>query len=145
VRRPRPRRLARLAGVMFLDGFRASPAWMAAVTALLVLASIAGTCYPLGYRLLVDGALAGSVGKTVAGIAVVGVLMSLAWFLQAVGASEAMALSDRIALYRSARLIKLISGVPGLEHLERADYLDQVDRINANRRQLASAPSTSSR
>src|SRR6201992_529491 len=51
-----------------------------------------------------------------------------------------MALSDRIALYRTSQLIGLISGVPGLEHLERPDYLTEVERLNANRRQLAAAP-----
>ena len=30
---------------------------MTGVTAMIVLGSVAGTCYPLGYRLLVDGAL----------------------------------------------------------------------------------------
>jgi ATP-binding cassette subfamily B protein len=134
------RRLARLAGVLLLDGFRAAPGWMSLVTALLVLGSVAMTCYPLGYRLLVDGALAGSTRDTVAGIAVVGGLLTVGWVLNAIGATEAMALSDRIALYRTSQLIGLISGVPSLEHLERPDYLTEVERLNANRRQLAAAP-----
>src|SRR6202000_2315669 len=58
--RPSPRRLVRLAAILFFDGFRAAPGWMALVTTLLVLGSVAGTCYPLGYRLLADGALDGS-------------------------------------------------------------------------------------
>ena len=139
-RRPSPRRLARLAAILFLDGFRAAPGWMALVTAMLVLGCVAGTCYPLGYRLLVDGALAGDAGETAAGVAVVAVLLGLAWVLTAIGATEAMALSDRIAIYRTSRLIELISGVPGLEHLERPDYLTEVEQLNAGRRQLASAP-----
>jgi ATP-binding cassette, subfamily B, bacterial len=136
----KPRRLARLAAIMFFDGFRAAPGWMALVTALLVLGSVAGTCYPLGYRLLVDGTLAGNAAKTAAGVAVVAVLLGLAWVLTAIGATEAMALSDRIAVYRTGKLIELISGVPGLEHLERPDYLTQVEQLNAGRRQLAAAP-----
>jgi ATP-binding cassette subfamily B protein len=134
------RRLARLAGVMFLDGFRAAPGWMALVTGLLVLGSVAATCYPLGYRLLVDGALSGSVAHTVLGVVIVGGLLSIGWVLTSIGATEAMALSDRIAVFRISGMIKLISGVGGLEHLERPDYLAQVERLNANRRQLASAP-----
>lgn len=134
------RRLVRLAGVLFLDGFRAAPGWMALVTGMLVLGSVAGTCYPLGYRLLVDGALAGEAGRTALGVVVVGGLLAVGWLLTSIGATEAMALSDRIAVYRISRLIKLISGVGGLEHLERPDYLAQVERLNANRRQLASAP-----
>ena len=139
-KRPSPRRLARLAAILFFDGFRAAPGWMALVTALLVLGSVAATCYPLGYRLLADGALDGDAGELAAGVVVVAVLLGLAWVLTGVGATEAMALSDRIAVYRTGRMIELISGVPTLEHLERPDYLAQVERLNAGRRQLASAP-----
>jgi ATP-binding cassette subfamily B protein len=134
------RRLVRLAGVMFLDGFRAAPGWMAAVTALLVLGGVAATCYPLGYRLLVDGALAGSVTQLALGVAVVAGMLALAWVLTAIGAAEAMALSDQIAVYRTSKLIGLISGVPGLEHLERPDYLKEVKRLSSGRRQLSAAP-----
>jgi ABC-type multidrug transport system fused ATPase/permease subunit len=138
--RPSPRRLARLASILFFDGFRAAPGWMALVTAMLVLGSVAGTCYPLGYKLLVDGAIAGNAGKTAAGVAFVAVMLSLSWVLTAIGSTESMALGDRIAIYRIHKLIELISGVPGLEHLERHDYLTQVEQLNAGRRQLATAP-----
>lgn len=58
------------------------------------------------------------------GIVVVAGLLSIGWVLTAIGATESMALSDRIAVYRTAELIRLISGVRGLEHLERPDYLN---------------------
>ncbi|HEY1666313.1 MAG TPA: ABC transporter ATP-binding protein [Trebonia sp.] len=139
-KRPPPRRLARLAAILFFDGFRAAPGWMALVTAMLVLGSVAATCYPLGYKLLADGALDGNTGELVEGVAVVAVLLGLAWVLVGVGTTEAMALSDRIAVYRTRRMIELISDVPTLEHLERPDYLAQVEQLNSGRRQLASAP-----
>jgi ATP-binding cassette, subfamily B, bacterial len=134
------RRLARLAGVMFLDGFRAAPGRMAYVTALLVAGAVCATCYPLGYRLLVDGTLSGSGPAIAGGVALVGGMLAVAWVLTSVGATEAIALSDRIATYRTGELIKLISGVPGLEHLERPDYLTEVEQLNAARRKLAAAP-----
>jgi ATP-binding cassette subfamily B protein len=137
---PAARRLVRLASILFFDGFRAAPGWMAAVTALLVLGGVAGTCYPLGYRLLVDGALNADVPAMVAGVAVVAGLLSVAWVLTAIGSTEAMALSDRIAIYRTAAMIELVSAVPGLEHLERPDYLTEVERLAAGNRQLAGAP-----
>ncbi|HVV21280.1 MAG TPA: ABC transporter ATP-binding protein [Pseudonocardiaceae bacterium] len=137
---PRRRRLGRLAGVLLLDGFRAAPGWMALMTAMLVLGGAAATCYPLGYRLLVDGALAGSGAHVVWGVVLVAGLMSVGWVLSAIAATDAIALSDRIALYRTGELIKLISGVSGMSHLERPDYLTEVERLNANRRQLAAAP-----
>ena len=138
--RPSPRRLARLAAILFFDGFRAAPGWMTAVTAMLVLGAVAGTCYPLGYKLLADGALGGGVAELVEGVVVVAVLLGLTWVLVGIGATEAIALSDRIAVYRTRQMIELISGVPTLEHLERSDYLDKVEQLNASRRQLASAP-----
>jgi ATP-binding cassette, subfamily B, bacterial len=139
-RSPWRRRSARLAWILFFDGFRAAPGWMALVTVLLVLGSVAGTCYPLGYKLVVDGTLGGNATTTAEGVAVVAVLLALGWVLTAIGSTEAMALSDRIAVYRTGQMIELISGVPGLEHLERPDYLAEVERLNAGRRQLAAAP-----
>jgi ATP-binding cassette, subfamily B, bacterial len=140
VGKERKRRIRRLASVLLLDGFRAAPGWMTAVTGLLILGTVASTCYPLGYRLLVDGALAGSWDRAAWGIVLVGGLISIGWVLNAIGATEAMALSDRISVYRMSRLMTLISGVAGLEHLERPEYLSQVERLNTNRRQLSSAP-----
>jgi ATP-binding cassette, subfamily B, bacterial len=137
---PSPRRLARLAAILFFDGFRAAPGWMTFVIVLLVLGAVAGTCYPLGYRLLADGALSGDAGEVTEGVAVVAVLLGLAWLLTGIGATEAMALADRIAVYRTSRLIELISSVPTLEHLERPDYLAQVEQLNSGRRKLANAP-----
>ena len=134
------RRYARLAWILFFDGFRAAPGWMALVTVLLVLGSVASTCYPLGYRLVVDGTLAGDTATAGEGAAVVAVLLSLGWVLTAIGSTEMLALSDRIAVYRTSQMIELISGVPGLEHLERPDYLTEVELLNAGRRQLATAP-----
>src|ERR1700685_3602373 len=67
-------------------------------------------------------------------------MLSLSWVLTAIGSTEAMGLGDRIAVYRTGKLIELISGVPGLEHLERPDYLAQVEQLNAGRRKLAAAP-----
>ena len=70
-----PRRLARLAAILFFDGFRAAPGWMALVTTMLVLGSVAATFYPLGYRLLADG----DEAQVVWGVAVIAVLLGLAW------------------------------------------------------------------
>jgi ATP-binding cassette, subfamily B, bacterial len=137
---PSPRRIARLAAVLFFDGFRAAPGWMAVVTTLLFLGAVASTCYPLGYRLLVDGALGGHAAQAAEGIALVAGMLGAGWVLTAIGSIESIALSDRIAVYRTRKMIELIGGVPGLEHLERPDYLTEVEQLAAGRRQLASAP-----
>ena len=133
-------RLPRLAVALFFSGFQASPGWMTVVTIMLVLGSIASTCYPLGYRLFLDGTLDRSVGAAIWGIVVVGVLMSLGWVLTAIGATEAMALSDRISMVSTSKLIGLVAGIRGIEHLERPEFLTEVEQLNASRRQLATAP-----
>ncbi|MGH7918582.1 MAG: ATP-binding cassette domain-containing protein [Candidatus Dormibacteraceae bacterium] len=69
-----------------------------------------------------------------------GGLLAVAWGLSAIGATDAMALSDRIATALNERLIRLVSGVAGLEHLERPDYLTEVERLGQNRRVLAQSP-----
>lgn len=102
-------RYARLARILFFDGFRIAPGWMAGVTAMLVLGSIASTCYPLGYRLLVEGALQGSAVALAEGVGFVAGLLGVGWVLTALGTTESMALSDRIAVYRTSQMIELIS------------------------------------
>ncbi|GAA1849295.1 ABC transporter ATP-binding protein [Pseudonocardia ailaonensis] len=138
--RSSPRRARRLLNLLLLDGFRTAPLQMSVMTALLVLGGAAAVCYPLGFRVLVDGALAGNTGQTVTGALVVGGLLSLSWVLQAIGATEAMTLSDQVSVAHTGRLVRLISGVDGLEHLERPEYLTEVEQISTHRRQLASAP-----
>ena len=135
-------RIRRMIDILFLDGFRAAPSRMAFVSLLLVVGGGASTCYPLGYRVLLDGALHGSLGDVVWGVVIVGGLLSVGWLLSSIGSAESMTLADHIALYRTGETVKLISGVSTLEHLERPDYLNQVERLNANRRQLAGAPRT---
>ncbi|GAA4871593.1 MULTISPECIES: ABC transporter ATP-binding protein [Pseudonocardia] len=135
-----PRRAIRLLHLMLLDGFRAAPGLMTAVTALLVVGGVAATCYPLGFRILLDGALAHDTRQLVLGALFVGGLLALTWVLQAIGATEAMALSDRVSIFHTARLVRLVSGVPGLEHLERPEYLTEIEQISSRRRALAGAP-----
>jgi ATP-binding cassette, subfamily B, bacterial len=135
-----PRRWWRLAQVLFFDGFRAAPRWMWLVTGLLILGSIASTIYPLGYGFLLHGTLADSWVSVFWGVLFVGGLLALGWGLTAIGATDAMALSDRIAAHLNQHLIRLVSGVAGLEHLERPEYLTEVERLNQNRRVLAQAP-----
>ena len=95
--RPARRRVTRLAAVLFFDGFRAAPGWMAAVTA-------SCSCWaawpPPATRWATDCWSTGRwrvVGAHAWGVVVVGGLLSLGWVLTAIGATEAMALSDRIA------------------------------------------------
>ncbi len=82
------------------------------------------------------------MSKVIEGVAIVGGLLSIGWLLTSVGATDAMALSDRIAIFRTASMIRLVAGVGGLEHLERPEYLGKVEQLNSSRRQLAAAPRT---
>jgi len=111
---------------------------MSLVTAMLVLGSVASTCYPLGYRLLVDGALRGSTAHVVDGVIMSAVARDrLAADIHSCDRGDA--LSDRIAIYRMSALIRLIGASgPGAPRTSRVPRSGRT--LNANRRQLASAP-----
>lgn len=126
--------------LLLFDAFRAEPRAMTGTTVRQVAGAVASTCYPLGYRVLVDGALAGDGVRTLAGALLVGGLLALGWGLLGIGGAEVMTLGDRIAVFRTSRLVRLVSGIPGLTHLEQPEMLSEVEAINRNRRSLASAP-----
>jgi ATP-binding cassette subfamily B protein len=133
-------RWRRLVRLFFTDGFRASPGWMSLVTALLLLGSVAATSYPIGYRLLVDGALHHNHARTAVGVGLVTGLLSLGWLLSTLGATEAMALGDRLSLRVTSHVGRLTSQAPGIEHFERPEYLTNVEKVVNGRRQIAAAP-----
>ena len=109
--------------------------WIGVLVVLVLLGGSAavGGFYWLQRQFLAAGPLQAPVriqidqGTSVRGVFVVGGLISIGWVLNAIGATEAMALSDRISVYRISELMRLISGVSGLEHLEGLKRLRRLD------------------
>jgi ATP-binding cassette subfamily B protein len=129
----------RLAGVLIGSGFRAAP--RAAVVLLLLnfVAAAASVCYSLGYKLVVDGALAHSSARIVLGAALVAVLFSLSWSIAIVAGLQGSLLTDRANLALGMRIARLVARLPSLEHFERPDLLTRVEQVTGDRRTLAGA------
>jgi ATP-binding cassette subfamily B protein len=130
----------RLAGVLVGTGFEAAP-WVAA--GCLVLGTVAAICsvtYTLGLRVMIDGAIAGSLSRILIGAGLVAVLFTLSWLLAVIGGTQNSLLTDRVSLALGARIARLVALLPTLEHFESPELLDRVDRLTSGRRTLAGAP-----
>ncbi|NUR57148.1 MAG: ABC transporter ATP-binding protein [Catenulispora sp.] len=136
----RPRLRRRLFGVLVGSGFRAAPGMMTASILMSLLGAAAAVSYPIGYRILVDGALAHDAARVVAGVVVVALLFGLGWLLQILAVAQGSPLVDVINVYHGERIVVLLNEVPGLEHFENPEVLREVEQLRDGRRGLAAAP-----
>jgi ATP-binding cassette, subfamily B, bacterial len=138
--RQRARRLRRLAGPLVGTGFRAAPRLAWGALALSTIGGLAITCYSLGYRMMVDGALDHETTRVAIGAALVALLFTVGWLSTVLAAIIGSELTDRANLTLGLRIGLLIASVPGVEHLEVPDLLARVEPLRENRRTLAGAP-----
>jgi ATP-binding cassette subfamily B protein len=138
--RRRARAARRLAGPLIGTGFRAAPRLAWSSLALATLGGLAITCYSLGYRAIVDGALHHQTTRVAVGAIAVAVLFTLGWLCSVLSAMIGGELTDRANLELGLRIGRLTATIPGIEHLERPDLLAHVDALRENRRTLAGAP-----
>ena len=138
---PSRRRLRRrLFGVLIGSGFRAAPGLMTASTLMSLLGAAAGVSYPIGYRILVDAALAHDAARIAVGVAVVAVLFSLGWLLQILAVAQGSPLIDTVNVYHGERIARLVNDIPGLEHFENPEVLREIEQLRDGRRGLSAAP-----
>ncbi len=130
----------RLAGVLVSTGFRAAPRTAVACLVLGLVAAGASVTYSIGFRVMIDGAVAGDTGRIVLGAALVAGLFTLSWLLALISATEGSLLTDRTSLALGVRIARLAATLPTLEHFERPELLARLEQLTANRRTLAGAP-----
>jgi ATP-binding cassette subfamily B protein len=133
-------RWRRLAGVVIGFGVRAAPATALSCLVIVIAASVASVTYSIGFRVLIDGAIAHDSGQIALGVILVAVLFTASWTLMIVAGTEGTMLTDRVNLALAVRIARLSSTLPTLEHLERPDLLARLERLTQNRRTLAGAP-----
>lgn len=136
----RLRSARRTVQLVFTDGFRAAPAFMALTLVFTVLASVALVAYVLGFKVMTDAVVAGQPGELLEGALEVAVLYTLGWAFQIVGATERAGLTDRVTLYQRSQIATLVSQQPTIEHFERPDYLKELDLLQDNARLLGAGP-----
>ena len=133
-------RLWRRGQVLFGVAYRAAPGLAIWTTFLSVVAGLLGVAYPIGFRILVDGAAAHNGDRVVAGVAVIGVTLAAAWGARVAGAMAGSRLTDAANLSLALRIGELVNAAPYLEHFERPEYLAEIDNLRAQRRTLAGGP-----
>jgi ATP-binding cassette subfamily B protein len=138
--RERVRRLRRLAGPLVGTAFRAAPRLAWGALALSTIGGLAITCYSLGYRMMVDGAVHHQATRVGVGAALIAVLFTVGWLSSVLAAIVGSELTDRTNLTLGLRIGRLLATVPGIEHLERPGLLAHVEPLRDNRRALAGAP-----
>ncbi len=133
------RRWRRLIGVMLGSGFRAASALTAVLLVSSVVVAAASVCYSLGFRMMVDGAIAHSSSRIVWGAAVVAALFTLSWVLAIFNGTLGTMLTDRTNLLLGKRIARLVASLPTLEHFENSDMLARIEQLTSDRRTLAGA------
>ena len=133
-------RWRRLAGVLVGTGFRAAP-WTALACLLLGLgAAVASVTYSIGFRVLIDGAIAHAGSRVALGAVLTASLFTASWLFLIVGGTEGTLLTDRVNLMLGVRIARVAATVPTLEHFEDSAMLGRLEQLTANRRTLAGAP-----
>ena len=122
---------------VFLLGWRAAPRWILYTAALLVGSAVAWLLYPVGLALVVDAAVKHQSGRLAFGIAALAVLYAISWTLAMLAGTAGAVVSDRTAVYTTARVAELANAVSRIEHLERPEYRTELDMLAQNLRPLA--------
>jgi ATP-binding cassette, subfamily B, bacterial len=138
-----PRRLLRQLrrlDILFGTAWRAAPLLATECVLAALGSSVLMLAYPLGFRLIVDGALTHHTGHIVTGLVITAVAVPGGWVLQLIGGSLNSRMTDLANLRLGIRIGTLTCDAPFLEHFERPDYLAQIDTLRERRRTLAGAP-----
>jgi len=132
-------RWRRLAGVLVATGFRAAPWTAVACLAMSVGAAVAAVTYSVGFRVLIDGAIAHAAGRIALGAALIAGLFTASWLLMILAGTEGTLLTDRANLVLGVRIARVAATVPTLEHFEHSGMLGRLEQLTSNRRTLAGA------
>jgi len=134
-----PRPLRRL-DILFGTAWRAAPLLGCECVLAALGSSLLLLAYPLGFRAIVDGALAHHPGRIVTGLIIVAIAFPGGWVLQLIGGALNAKMTDLANLRLGLRIGGLTCDAPFLEHFERPDYLAEIDGLRERRRTLAGAP-----
>ena len=124
-------------GSILAWGWRATPGWFSYTAALLLVSAISTIVYPVGLALVIDASLRHQPGQIILGVAVVAGLYAVTWAVNMLAGTAAAGLSDRTALYLTARVAEQLNAVSTIDHLERPAYLTELDLLRENVRLIA--------
>jgi ATP-binding cassette subfamily B protein len=126
--------------ILFGTAWRAAPLLATECVLAALGSSLLMLAYPLGFRAIVDGALAHQPDRIVTGLIIAAVAFPGGWVLQLIGGVLNAKMTDLANLRLGLRIGDLTCDAPFLEHFERPDYLTEIDALRDRRRTLAGAP-----
>jgi ATP-binding cassette subfamily B protein len=126
--------------ILFGTAWRAAPLLATECVLAALGSSVFMLAYPLGFRAIVDGAIAHQPGRIVTGLVIVAIAFPGGWALQLIGGALNSRMTDLGNLRLGLRIGTLTCDAPFLEHFERPDYLAEIDTLRDRRRTLAGAP-----
>jgi ATP-binding cassette subfamily B protein len=129
--------------ILFGTAWRAAPLLATECVLAALGSSLFMLAYPLGFRAIVDGAVAHQPGRIVAGLLIAAIAFPGGWVLQLIGGALNAKMTDLGNLSLGLRIGGLTCDAPFLEHFERPDYLAGIDTLRDRRRILAGAPAQS--
>jgi len=118
-------------------GWRATPGWFGYTAALLLTSAASSILYPVCLALVIDASLRHQEDQVVLGVAGVAGLYTLTWAVNMLAGSAGATLSDRTAIYLTARTAEQLNAVSTIDHLERPAYLTELDLLQQNLRLVA--------
>jgi len=111
--------------------------WQAALFLLSgALMALTPSATSFGAKLLVDAALAGSLGSGLVAAALLSVAGGLRLINTLYYVDLLFSVAEKAGAAVDRRLMELMAGITGLEHHERPDYLDQLDLLREERSRL---------
>jgi ATP-binding cassette subfamily B protein len=128
-----------IVNVLVGTAWRAARRTVVAAFVTTTLAAIGSAAFPIGFHLMVDGALARDSSQVIVGTVEIVVLFTLSWTLGTMAVGRNSVLTDRINSYLSARIGYLVNAAPRLAHLEDPELLREIDQLRDRRRTLAAA------
>lgn len=117
--------------------WRAAPRWLGYTGVLLLGNAATSVLYPVGLALVIDASLRHRPGQVLLGVAAIALLYTVTWALGMLAGTAAAGLTDRTAVYVTARIATLVNEVATIDHLERPAYLTELDLLRQNTNLLA--------
>jgi ATP-binding cassette subfamily B protein len=109
--------------------FRVDPVRTSLIMICLLLTSIAGGSMALAVKALVNAAVDGRAGASVAAALVLGTGQAVMVVVGNVQNNLSNMLADEVGAHVDRDVLGMVTGVPTIEHLERPDYLDRVSLV----------------
>jgi ATP-binding cassette subfamily B protein len=107
-------------------GYRHEPALIVAAFTLALVAAVPDALLAYWFKVLGEGALAGSWTRVRFAVLALGVSATATWFLQTVSTRVQRRFRDKVTIALESHVATLLASIPTIAHQERPDYLDRL-------------------